>query len=187
MLRAFAASAAPPAYRDVPTPLGPMRLAALDDALCGAWFLDQADLPAPQGWRAVPVPVLRQAEAELQAWFDGGRRHFDVPLKPRGTAFQVQVWAALCELPFGATASYGELARRIGRPRAVRAVGGAAGRNPISLFIPCHRIVGHDTSLTGFGGGLPRKHALLAHEGHRYAGPAARARRTGSGQLALPW
>jgi len=178
---------APILYQDAASPAGPLRLAARRDALCGLWFLDQADLPAPQGWRRAACPVLGQAADELAQWFDGGRRGFDVPLRPEGTAFQRQVWQALTRLAFGETVSYGELARRIGRPDAVRALGGAVGRNPISIIIPCHRVVGHDTSLTGFGGGLARKRLLLAHEGHRYAGPAARARRMNDGQIELPW
>jgi methylated-DNA-[protein]-cysteine S-methyltransferase len=175
-------------YQDVPTPLGPIRLVAREEALCGAWFLDQDDLPEGAGWREEAAPVLTQAADELAQWFAGQRRDFDVPLRPLGgTDFQRQVWQALIALPFGATVSYGELAQRIGRPRAVRPLGGAVGRNPIIIFIPCHRVVGHDSSLTGFGGGLPRKHALLAIEGHRYAGPSARACRQGDGQVELPW
>lgn len=175
-------------YQDVATPLGMLRLAALGDALCGAWFLDQDDLPGGEGWREEAAPVLAQAADELAQWFAGRRRDFDVPLYPLGgTDFQRQVWQALLALPFGTTVSYGELARRIGRPRAVRALGGAVGRNPIIIFIPCHRVVGHDSALTGFGGGLARKHALLAIEGHRYAGPSARARRRNEGQGELSW
>lgn len=174
-------------YEDQDSPAGPLRLAARGDALCGLWFLDQADLPVPEGWVRASCAVLRQAADELAQWFEGGRRDFSVPLRPEGTAFQQEVWRALTQLAFGETVSYGELARRIGRPKAVRALGGAVGRNPISIIIPCHRVVGHDTSLTGFGGGLPRKRLLLAHEGHRYNGPAARARRVNDGQIELPW
>lgn len=174
-------------YEDQDSPAGRLRLAARGDALCGLWFLDQPDLPAPQGWVPDACAVLRQAADELAQWFEGGRRDFSVPLRPEGTAFQLEVWRALTQLAFGETVSYGELARRIGRPKAVRALGGAVGRNPISIIIPCHRVVGHDTSLTGFGGGLPRKRLLLAHEGHRYNGPAARARRVDDGQIELPW
>ncbi|OZI27349.1 cysteine methyltransferase [Bordetella genomosp. 7] len=180
---------APVAYLDADTPLGGLRLAASDAALQGAWFLDQWDLPPPSAaWRLAPEhAVLVQARGQLAEWFAGKRREFRVPLDPRGTPFQQAVWQALLALPFGATCSYGELAQAIGKPKAVRAAAQAIGRNPISIFIPCHRVVGRDTSLTGFGGGLARKHALLAHEGHRYPGQNARARRITDGQAELPW
>jgi len=175
------------AYVHVLTPLGMMRLAAAGSAVCGAWFQDQSNLPTVDAqWREQPGhPLLIQAHAELDQWFAGQRRVFAVPLAPQGTPFQRVVWQALLALPFGATASYGELARRIDRPTAVRAVGGAVGRNPISIFIPCHRVIGRDTALTGFGGGLARKRALLAHEGHGYAATEARARRVPVGQTEL--
>ena len=177
------------AYLDADTPLGGMRLAASDAALRGAWFLDQWDLPPPSpSWRLAPAhPVLSQARDELAQWFAGQRREFDVALDPQGTVFQQAVWQALLALSFGATCSYGDLALSIGRPKSVRAAAQAIGRNPISIFIPCHRVIGRDTSLTGFGGGLARKQALLAHEGHRYPGRGARARRVADGQAELPW
>ncbi|MNT69583.1 Methylated-DNA--protein-cysteine methyltransferase [compost metagenome] len=103
-----------------------------------------------------------------------------------GTTFQHRVWHALCALDFGVLTSYGELARIVERPKGAQAVGGAVGRNPISIIIPCHRVIGADTSLTGFGGGLPRKQALLAHEGNRYLSRNARARRVCDGQTELP-
>ncbi|MBV7484504.1 methylated-DNA--[protein]-cysteine S-methyltransferase [Bordetella sp. BOR01] len=176
-------------YLDTDTPLGGLRLAASDTALRGAWFLDQSDLPPPSpAWRFAPThPVLSQARDELAQWFAGQRREFDVALDPQGTAFQQAVWQALLGLPFGTTCSYGDLAVSIGKPKSVRAAAQAIGRNPISIFIPCHRVVGRDTSLTGFGGGLARKQALLAHEGHRYPGRDARARRVADGQAELPW
>jgi len=177
------------AYLDTDTPLGGLRLAASEVALRGAWFLDQSDLPPPSpAWRRQPDhAVLRQAQAELADWFAGRRRTFDVPLDPQGTPFQQAVWQALLGLPFGTTCSYGDLALSIGKPKAVRAAAQAIGSNPISILIPCHRVVGRDTSLTGFGGGLPRKQALLAHEGHRYLGRSARTRRIDNGQAELPW
>ncbi|MCD0503100.1 methylated-DNA--[protein]-cysteine S-methyltransferase [Bordetella petrii] len=177
------------AYLDMDTPLGGVRLAASDTALRGAWFLDQSDLPpASPAWRLQPGhAVLNQAQAELTQWFAGQRRAFEVALDPLGTAFQQSVWKALLDLPFGTTCSYGDLAFAIGKPRSVRAAAQAIGRNPISIFIPCHRVVGRDTSLTGFGGGLARKQALLAHEGHRYPGRGARVRRVPDGQAELPW
>lgn len=190
-------------YLDTDTPLGSMRLMARvlgdgdearhqgigGEALSGAWFLDQRDLPAlSDGWRLYPEhPVLSQAQAELAQWFAGQRRHFDVALSPVGTPFQQAVWNALLALPFGETACYSDLALAIGKPKSVRAAAQAIGRNPISIFIPCHRVIGRDTSLTGFGGGLERKQALLKHEGHRYLGHHARVRRVNDGQLDLPW
>jgi len=184
-------------YLDTETPLGPMRLAAASlssadndfPALCGAWFLDQWDLPAySDAWQAHPEhPILCQAQTELAEWFAGQRREFDVPLAPQGTPFQRTVWDALLALPFGTTNSYSDLALSIGKPKSVRAAAQAVGRNPISIFIPCHRIIGRDTSLTGFGGGLERKQALLKHEGHRYLGHHPRVRRVDNGQLDLPW
>ncbi len=174
-------------YRDVPTPLGDMRLVSTAQALCGAWFVDQR-MPDSAAWRLDDVhPVLEQARVELNEWFAGERREFDIALAPVGTTFQQQVWRALSALPFGTTVSYGDLAASIGNPKATQAAGGAIGRNPISIFIPCHRVVGRDTSLTGFGGGLARKQALLVHEGHRYVSRSARARLVCDGQTELPW
>jgi len=116
---------------------------------------------------AVPLPeTLRQ----LAQYFAGTRRDFELPLAPRGTPFQERVWQALTEIPYGATWSYGQLAKRIGNPKASRAVGLANGSNPISILVPCHRVIGADGSLTGYGGGIERKQWLLAHEG--YAGSA---------------
>ncbi|MBO9332851.1 methylated-DNA--[protein]-cysteine S-methyltransferase [Achromobacter xylosoxidans] len=175
-------------YRDIPTPLGDMRLVASAKGLRGAWFTDQDLLPSAEGWLLMHSdPILEQARRELDEWFASRRRGFEVPLDPVGTAFQHQVWQALCDLEFGVLASYGELARRVGRPKGAQAVGGAVGRNPVSIIIPCHRVIGADTSLTGFGGGLPRKQALLAHEGNLYRSRNARARRVCDGQAELPW
>ncbi|MBO1015970.1 methylated-DNA--[protein]-cysteine S-methyltransferase [Achromobacter sp. SD115] len=175
-------------YRDIPTPLGDMRLVASPKGLRGAWFTDQELLPAADGWILTDSdPILEQARRELDEWFAGRRRVFDVALDPVGTTFQHQVWHALCDLEFGVLTSYGDLARTVGRPKGAQAVGGAVGRNPISIIIPCHRIIGADTSLTGFGGGLPRKQALLAHEGNFYRSRSASARRVCDGQAELPW
>jgi methylated-DNA-[protein]-cysteine S-methyltransferase len=108
--------------------------------------------------------VLAEAGRQLQAYFAGDLRRFDLPLDLVGTEFQVAAWHALADIPYGTTISYGEQARRLGRPKAVRAVGAANGRNPLPIVLPCHRIVGADGSLVGFGGGLPRKRVLLEHE-----------------------
>ena len=110
----------------------------------------------------------RRAEAwaaQLEAYFNGALQAFDLPLRPVGTAFQREVWSTLAEIPYGQTWSYGDVARRIGKPQAVRAVGAANGRNPIPIVLPCHRVIGADGSLTGFGGGLPAKQLLLTLEG----------------------
>jgi methylated-DNA-[protein]-cysteine S-methyltransferase len=109
-----------------------------------------------------PLPL---AVRQLDEYFAGGRRDFDLPLRLTGTAFQQRAWQALTEIPYGATWSYGQQATRIGNPKASRAVGLANGRNPISILVPCHRVIGADGSLTGYGGGVERKRWLLAHEG----------------------
>lgn len=154
----------------IDTPLGPLTLAATAAGLAGAWFDGQAHHP---GLLDAPVDPshchLRQAAAELAAFFDapsaGARPGFNVPLDPPGTAFQQAVWQALRHIAPGQTSSYGALARQIARPRAVRAVGAAIGRNPLSVIVPCHRVLGRDGALTGYAGGLDRKQALLRHEG----------------------
>jgi methylated-DNA-[protein]-cysteine S-methyltransferase len=109
-------------------------------------------------------PVLAAAARQLDAYFDGHLRAFDLPLAPMGTPFQQRVWAALRDIPFGETRSYGQLAKAIAKPSAMRAVGAANGRNPIAIFVPCHRVIGADGSLTGFGGGIERKKFLLSLE-----------------------
>ncbi len=148
------------------SPLGPMTLAASASGLAGIWFDGQKHMPDCSAW---PVqadhPVLLQAQAQLREYFGGQRSHFDLPLDlSRGTLFQQQVWQGLLDISCGTTTSYGALGKRIGRPAAVRAVGAAVGRNPISIIVPCHRVVGADGSLTGYAGGLPRKVALLQIE-----------------------
>ena len=110
---------------------------------------------------------MRLAQTQLQAYFGGQRQTFDLTLDwPQATAFQLSVWKALLSIPFGKTRTYGQLARQLSKPQAVRAVGAAVGRNPISIIVPCHRVLGQDGSLTGYAGGLQRKSALLALEGH---------------------
>jgi len=154
-------------YVRVPTPLGVFVVAARDDALEGGWFEGQKYFPeisADAGWRERETPVLRAARQQLDAYFSGASTRFEVPLAPEGTAFQQQVWNALRAVPWGETTTYA-LARALGRPGAFHPVGAAVGRNPISLFIPCHRALGSDGSLTGYAGGLERKRWLLDHEG----------------------
>jgi len=129
------------------------------------------------GWDEDP-PAFAPVIGELEEYFAGKRERFEVPLAFAGTAFQREVWQALVAIPYGETVSYKQLAERIGRPRAVRAVGAANGANPIPIIVPCHRVVGHDGSLTGFGGGLPLKRRLLELESRQKALFAAATRRT---------
>jgi methylated-DNA-[protein]-cysteine S-methyltransferase len=127
--------------------------------------------------------AIAPAQSQVEAYFAGDRRDFDLRLEPEGTAFQRAVWDGLLTIPFGQTIAYGELAQRVGRPGAFRAVGAANGANPIALIIPCHRVIGQDRSLTGYGGGIPIKAALLAHEGvlpHHLAAAADRKTRVGA-------
>jgi methylated-DNA-[protein]-cysteine S-methyltransferase len=146
------------------SPVGPLRLFADDEALVGVYFSKTKDVP-PDGAKPVKThPMLDHAERELNEYFAGRRRDFDVPLKPEGTAFQLQVWKQLSKIPFGERISYAELAKRIGNPKAMRAVGSANGCNPLPIIVPCHRVVGADGSLTGFGGGIANKRILLDHE-----------------------
>lgn len=145
----------------VASPIGPLRLVSAGAALTAIDF-------HARGRRSAGLPddpLLREAAAQLAAYFARRLRVFDLPLAPRGTPFRRAVWEALLGVPWGATASYGDIARRIGRPRAVRAVGAANGANPLPIVIPCHRIVGADGSLTGFAGGLAVKARLLELEG----------------------
>jgi methylated-DNA-[protein]-cysteine S-methyltransferase len=141
----------------IDSPVGPLRLRADDHALLEVAFAKGAPERSAH-------PILRLAGAELAAYFAGKLTRFEVPLDAVGTEFQRAVWRALLEIPFGETRSYADIAVRIGRPAAVRAVGAANGRNPIAIVIPCHRVIGSDGSLTGYGGGEPRKRWLLSHE-----------------------
>lgn len=157
------------AVRIHPSPLGPLRLEARDGRLVGLW-MDADPGEAERG----DDPVLDAIAAQLDEWFAGERRDFDVPVELDGTPFQREVWTALCDIPFGETISYGELARRVGRPpSASRAVGAANGRNPVSLVVPCHRVIGANGTLVGYGGGLERKRWLLDWEQGRAALPLA--------------
>jgi methylated-DNA-[protein]-cysteine S-methyltransferase len=149
------------------SPLGTMLLAATDRGLAGVWFVGQRHGPDPSGWRQDPGhPVLLAAAAQLAGYFAGQRTRFELPLDLQaGTPFQQSVWQALLAIPAGGTTSYTELGRRVGRPLAARAVGAAVGRNPVSIVVPCHRVVGTGGALTGYAGGLERKTALLRLEG----------------------
>ena len=153
-------------HRRYDSPLGPMVLAATPIGLAGVWFDGQRHQPDPGAWPAAPShPVLQAAQAQLAAYFAGTRSRFDLPLDlGQGTTFQQSVWHTLLQIPYGATLSYGALAAAIGKPSAVRAVGAAVGRNPVSIIVPCHRVLGAHGALTGYAGGLERKTALLQGE-----------------------
>ena len=144
--------------KEILLPIGKMTLLEQNDALIAASL---HDLPA--GYRQ-DTPLLRSAEEQLLSYFAGERRTFDLPLRMQGTPFQIQVWQALREIPYGETRSYGDIARAIGNPRACRAVGMANNKNPLLIFVPCHRVIGADGSLTGFGAGLSVKEYLLRLE-----------------------
>ncbi|MBV9496022.1 MAG: methylated-DNA--[protein]-cysteine S-methyltransferase [Acidobacteria bacterium] len=140
-------------------PFGRLALAAENDELVAIRFSGQPE----ESWE-LDDRALRFVAKELDAWFAGRVQKFDLPLAPRGTDFQLAVWNALQEIPYGETTSYGDLARLLGKPSAFRAVGAANGANPIPIVIPCHRVIGSNRSLTGFGGGIPTKRWLLDHE-----------------------
>ena len=142
-----------------------MLLAARDNALAGLWFTDQQHLPEMSGWTPGECAVLRQAQSQLDEYFAGQLRQFDLALAAgAGTPFQQAVWAALRDIDYGQRCTYAAVAERIGRPRAVRAVGAAVGRNPWGIVVPCHRVLGSNGTLTGYAGGLERKRALLLLE-----------------------
>lgn len=147
-------------YTMVETPIGEILVAGDDDAIHVIHF---APAEPHDDWTRNDAS-LKYASVQLRSYFAGKRRDFDFPLSPRGTEFQLAVWNALREIPYGETTTYGTLAKTIGRPDAVRAVGAANGANPIPIVIPCHRVIGSTGSLTGFGGGLPVKRWLLDHE-----------------------
>ena len=151
-------------YDEMPSPIGRLRLVADTQGLREIWFDSGRHQRQPgPAWTRSPQ-ALAFARVQLEEYFAGTRQVFALPLHPLGTPFQVAVWQELARIPYGATISYGELARRIGQPQAMRAVGAANGRNPLPLVLPCHRVIGSNGSLTGFGGGLPTKRYLLAME-----------------------
>ena len=143
--------------RTVDAPFGRLRVVATRDAVVELDLPERLGAPVPDG----DGPLLAEAIAQLTAYFAGALRTFDLPLAPVGTPFQQLAWRALCEIPYGETRSYGDQARAIGRPAASRAVGAANGKNPIAIIVPCHRVIGADGALTGYGGGLARKQKLL--------------------------
>lgn len=155
------------AQAQIDTPLGPLLAARTPQGLAGLWFEGQRWHPEPiEAPERPDDPLLQDVARQLVDYFAGTRQHFDLPLDLRhGTEFQQAVWRALGTIDAGRTQSYADIARRVGSPQAVRAVGAAVGRNPVSLVVPCHRVLGADGSLTGYAGGLDRKRALLRLEG----------------------
>ena len=145
------------------TPLGTLQIEATERGLCGIWFPSRS---IDQGPTSKTNRVISLAKQELNAYFAGDLTTFSVPLDWQGTRFQESVWQALLAVPYGKTVTYGDVARAIGRPRSSRPVGGAVGKNPLPIIVPCHRIIGSDGSLTGFTGGLDIKIRLLELEGH---------------------
>jgi methylated-DNA-[protein]-cysteine S-methyltransferase len=152
-------------FEDMPSPIGRLRLISRGEHLVGIWFEHGRD--AARGDDSlVPgtSPAIERTRTQLEQYFRGERRDFDLPLAPQGTEFQQKVWQCLLRIPYGVTTTYGALAGELGNPNASRAVGLANGSNPIPIVIPCHRVIGANGALTGFGGGLPTKSALLALE-----------------------
>jgi methylated-DNA-[protein]-cysteine S-methyltransferase len=152
-------------WHTIDSPIGELLLVVDGRALSR---LELAPAALPSGHRRDPV-AFEEVEAQLNAYFAGELTEFDVPLAPIGTGFQLRVWAALLDIPYGRTTSYGAIAAAVGRPDAVRAVGATNGRNPIAVMVPCHRVIGADGSLVGYGGGLPRKRQLLELEAEHAA------------------
>jgi methylated-DNA-[protein]-cysteine S-methyltransferase len=154
------------------SPIGPLLLVSDATALTGLTMEPSRKSQCTEGWTEDPAAApLSATIRQLTEYFNGTRREFDLPLRLQGTAFQTRVWRELIAIPYGHTWSYGQLAKRIDKPSASRAVGLANGSNPIAILVPCHRVIGADGSLTGYGGGLERKRWLLAHEGMHF-GPA---------------
>lgn len=160
-----AADASSPIFVDrIGSPLGVLTALQRSDALIGLYMTEQRHAPAPQAnWIPAAEPFA-ELRSQLAEYFSGQRTRFDLKLAPQGTPFQKKVWQLLLQIPCGQTRSYGQLAEQLGQPGAARAVGLANGRNPIGILIPCHRVVGSQGALTGYGGGLARKRWLLTHE-----------------------
>jgi len=158
------------------SPIGKLTLTAADGVLTGVHMHEQRHLPKlPAGCERDDAGLAHVVD-QLQAYFAGELTDFELPVEMRGTDFQRRVWGELCEIPYGETISYGELARRVGNHKASRAVGLANGRNPLAIVVPCHRVIGADGSLTGYGGGLERKVWLLEHEARRRTADGAQVR-----------
>ena len=151
-------------YQQIDSPVGRLLLVGDTGGLAQLWFAGKDRVRLDPSWAPDRVGALSGVCRELDEYFSGRLRRFQTAIRPRGTPFQLQVWTALCDIPYGETISYAELARRIRNPNAVRAVGLANGSNPIAIIVPCHRVIGSNGSLTGYGGGLPIKKALLELE-----------------------
>jgi methylated-DNA-[protein]-cysteine S-methyltransferase len=155
-------------WTTVGSPIGTITITGDEDGVRSVWLDDQAAPPAPEPGVIRDDERLSAVTTQLREYFAGERRTFDLTLNPAGTLFQVTVWRALQHIPYGETVSYGELAQAIGKPGAARAVGLANGRNPIAIIVPCHRVIGRNGTLTGYGGGVDRKAWLLDHEAGRW-------------------
>ena len=151
-------------YTIIASPIGKILLTATPRGLSGLWMMGEKHCPLIQSDWEEDSDAFTAAKLQLTEYFYGTRRNFDLPLEAAGTIFQQEAWAALQQIPYGQTRTYQQQAAVIGRPAAVRAVGTANGRNPISIIVPCHRVIGANGSLTGYGGGLNAKQWLLAHE-----------------------
>ena len=151
-------------YDSIETPIGPLLLVSDDEGLAELGLPEHGNLAQPPVGAQASKTKLRAAAHQLDEYFAGTRSQFDLALHPSGTAFQLEVWGALLTIPYGETVSYKDIAQRIRRPRAVRAVGAANGANPLAIIVPCHRVIGSHGDLVGYGGGLPIKRWLLAHE-----------------------
>ncbi|MFI5755006.1 methylated-DNA--[protein]-cysteine S-methyltransferase [Streptomyces sp. NPDC051569] len=165
----------PVAYKQhtvIDSPYGPLTLVATEGVLSGLYMVDHRHRPPEETFGDPDFRPFGEVRRQLGAYFDGELTEFDLPLRPAGTPFQLGVWEELRKIPYGETRSYGELAGIIGKPGASRAVGLANGRNPISIIVPCHRVIGSTGGLTGYGGGLDRKQRLLVFEGAAPAVPA---------------
>ncbi|MDQ6927497.1 MAG: methylated-DNA--[protein]-cysteine S-methyltransferase [Actinomycetota bacterium] len=163
--------------RSVASPIGLISLAGDGERLSGVYMTDHKRAPLLDGARR-DDEAFAETVRQLAEWFDGRRTTFDLAVDPRGTAFQLTVWKALVDIPFGETVTYGELAANVGQPGAARAIGHAVARNPVSIIVPCHRVVGAKGVLTGFAGGLERKRWLLDHERTAAVIPKPAPRRT---------
>lgn len=156
------------AYTEYASPLGILLLASTENGLCGVYFEEHKYFKGTHGWRRDDGnPHLRTAARQLDEYFTGRRKQFDIALDMPGTGFQRAVWNELSQLPYGETTTYQAIAHRIANPKAIRAAGTAIGRNPVSIIVPCHRVIGTSGSLSGYAGGLERKRYLLAHEGFK--------------------
>lgn len=157
-------------YIDHPSPLGRLLLAATDTGICGIYFEEHKHFKGMAGWtnpvaQSAASHHLAEAAKQLDEYFAGKRTTFDVALDLSGTVFQRSVWEALMQIPFGKSVSYAQHAQGLGNPKALRAVGSAIGRNPVSIIVPCHRVIGSSGAITGYAGGVQRKEFLLALEG----------------------